>query len=126
MPAADDLQAWLRIPYVGGGRSADGADCWGLARIIRRAVRGDDLPALGGAMTADEASLHWFVEVETPGEGALAFVFDSDGVCRHVGIVLQIDGRCCVMDTAPDHGPRFQPRRYFERLFFDVRYHDHA
>lgn len=126
MPGADELRAWLRIPYVVGGRSPDGADCWGLARIVRRALRGDELPAFSAGAAGDAVALLGFAETDAPGDGALAFVGGSHGASLHVGIVLTVDGRCCVMDTAPAHGPRFQPRRYFERLFWDVRYYDNA
>lgn len=126
------LDAWLRIPYLRGGRSAAGADCWGLVRIVRQAVRGDVLPIYAEVPMDDRAE--WTrvqadfaaasFPVVDPMDGAIAFVFDG-GLCTHCGIVLTIDGRRCVLDSSSRQGPKFAPKKYFERQYQDVRYYDH-
>jgi hypothetical protein len=127
-----DLAAWMRVPYRRGGRTLAAADCWGLVRIIRQAVRGDVLPLFAEVIGEDREE--WtrvqsaFVAtarpVERPVDGSIGFVANAQGLCVHCGIVLTIDGRQCVIDTGVKHGPRFQARKYFERLYQDVRYYD--
>ena len=121
----------MRIPYVTGGRSAAGADCWGLVRIVRQALRGDVLPMYETVSAVDRADVpvvsadflaHGFPA--DPAPGVIAFVFE-DGECTHCGIVLDVDGRRIVLDTSSKHGPMQRRLRDFERVFRDVAYYDY-
>jgi cell wall-associated NlpC family hydrolase len=42
---------YVGIPFVSGGRDKTGADCYGLARLIRVEQFGDELPLLSGEYT---------------------------------------------------------------------------
>jgi len=131
-PTVAELEGWMAIPYVKRGRLLTGADCWGLVRLGRLALRGDLLPSYDSIDAEDKADLpavsadflclsHRVVE---PMDGAIAFVFER-GACFHAGLVVSVDGRVCVIETNEKTGPRYMPRRYFERIYGDVRYYDH-
>jgi len=129
----DVIHAWLACPYVPYGRDSAGVDCWGLARQLRRALRGDWLPAYDAVAPGDAPAmtqatsqmlLAGWVEC-APRVGALAVVWRS-GWCRHVGIVIEIEGRLAVMDTTRKTGPRWRYRADFEARHGEVRYYDAA
>ena len=42
---------YVGIPFVSGGRDRDGADCYGLARLVRMEQFGDTPPLLSGDYT---------------------------------------------------------------------------
>lgn len=112
----DDL--WT-IPYEPEGRTLEGADCWGLALIVRErlgcmaypefpAVRWDRPRANQGAFRTVAAHL---LEQDPPQPGAFACVIQAQGklagACLHVGVVIDIDGRRGVIDTNVRGGVRW-------------------
>jgi len=122
---------YLRIPYVAQGRDKDGCDCWGLVRMVRHALRGDDLsshsevdPDDKPAMTAATLDVlsGGFEEVD-PHSGAIACVWRS-GFCVHVGIVIEAEGRLVVLETTSRGGPRWLRIGDFEKRYRLVTYHD--
>ena len=113
------IDEWAGIPYRDYGRDAAGADCWGLVRIIRKAVRGDTLDCLlhldPEDATKKHASYQNLIEslVESkPIDGSIVFCFFGS-LCIHAGIILTVDGRQCVVDTTSRTGVRITPlQRY--------------
>lgn len=129
----DLIHAWLACPYHPHGRGVTGVDCWGLVRQLRHVLRGDWLPeyaeiAPGDSRamtrTAGHMILTGWAEC-APHGGALATVWRG-GWCRHVGIVIEIDGRIAVMDTTQKTGPRWVYQADFEAQHGTVRYYDAA
>lgn len=127
------INAWLRIPYRDYGRGEDGSDCWGLVRIVRRALRGDLLPAYGAVDPDDKAAMTavagqvigaGFAEV-APQVGALAAVWRGP-LCLHVGIVIEAEGRLAVLETNRATGPRWLRIKDFESRYPRVTYHDRS
>ena len=129
------LNELLAVPYTANGRSADGADCYGLTRMARvylfgkpwmpvhGAVEGSDKKALTGAVTEEAAR---YREVK-PYPGAVATAWRGS-LCTHIAIVVDVDGRRMILETnepgKADHGPRLVNLRHFEQRFLRVVYYD--
>lgn len=93
-----------RVPFVEKGRVMDGADCWGLVRIILKEERGIDLPDYLGVYNEDfkkwsqdertaleeimkaEADQKW-QEVTRP-QPFDVILMKMKGFATHVGIVI--------------------------------------
>lgn len=94
-------EKYMSVPFVDKGREMDGADCWGLARLIYKDELGIELPdyldAYEHTLERKAISLHisdvyeknW-VKVEEPKEFDLVIV-DISGVPMHIGIVTKKD-----------------------------------
>lgn len=128
----DDL---LSVPYEPNGRSAQGADCYGLVRMARAylfnrpwmpshgSVEGSDKRAMTEALVSEAVN---YRECDAyPGAIATAW---RGSLCTHIGIVVDLDGRRFVLETdepgVTNIGPRLTPIRYFEGRFLKVVYYD--
>jgi len=91
---------FIKIPFAELGRSREGADCWGLVRIVYEEMLGLNLPsyldysdtkdaeAISG-MISDQTVKKWkFIEPgdERPYDCA---VFKMAGIPMHVGVVVE-------------------------------------
>lgn len=89
---------YISIPFADHGRSKDGCDCWGLARIIYKEKLGIDLPELldykntkdsvNIAELYKDEHLHW---VEIPKGEEKEFdilVFRILGMPTHIAVVI--------------------------------------
>ncbi|MCK7461137.1 MAG: hypothetical protein MZU84_03270 [Sphingobacterium sp.] len=127
------IEKYLHIPYKDYGRDYDGADCWGLVRLIRHDLRGDWLPSFGEVLPDDKAAitssalkvidLHRLVETPSPAVGAIATIWKPN-LCTHVGIVVEIENRLAVIDTTRGAGVRWRTKERFDRAFARVKYYD--
>lgn len=89
---------YIHIPFVEHGRSIDGCDCWGLARIIYQEQLGIELPTLlDYKNTKDSHSIAELYEQEhltwqeVPDGQEKEFdilVFKILGLPTHIGIVI--------------------------------------
>lgn len=129
------LNDLLDVPYIPNGRSAEGADCYGLTRMARvylfgkpwmpvhGAVEGSDKKALTGAVTEEAAR---YREVK-PYPAAVATAWRGK-LCTHIAVVVDVDGRRMILETnepgKADHGPRLVNLRHFEQRFAKVVYYD--
>ncbi|NRA56230.1 MAG: phage tail protein [Gammaproteobacteria bacterium] len=118
---------YLTIPYIDGGRTAAGLDCWGLCREVLHQQFG--LPKLDGFgsispddKTAITRAYHQiepqFIE-SAPIPGAIAAGFKGD-LLIHVGIVVESNG-LKILHTSSRHGPSKISLRTFYRLFSRVK-----
>lgn len=91
----------MEIPFVERGRSMDGADCWGLVRLIYKNELGIDLPDYSDSYesTNDREMLANIVESESknnwhsvndPKEFDV-IILNMRGVPMHVGIVTKLN-----------------------------------
>lgn len=96
MSPAPWVEKWLGIPYVAGGRTREGFDCWGLVRAVLAQDFGiivpafdttaGDLAEVTKTMHGEAARSEW-IDVAAPGvrEGDV-LLFRILGVPSHVGI----------------------------------------
>lgn len=86
---------YVGIPYVVGGRTREGLDCWGLVRLVYDEQLGIKLPSFEHVAPGDEAAEvmarnreEWLpvADVSKPGDVALFRVLGSES---HVGLVTQ-------------------------------------
>lgn len=125
------MNQYLRVPYVDGGRTMGGLDCWGLALRIRADLGLPELPddplatrGNGKAIAEQFRSISESLARGEPVPGALAAVFKGS-LFVHVGVVVQADGRLWVMETNPDVG--FMMRRvsdFIAAYYKVIFYHD--
>ncbi len=90
---------YIGLPYVEGGRSWLGVDCWGLLKLVYHHEKGICLPDLPGIVQGsplvvsreiEEHSVDW-VGVSKPDDGD-AVAMGLKGIPHHVGIWLGEDG----------------------------------
>lgn len=128
------LTPYLRSVYHDGGRgeAVSGKrcfDCWGLVRAVRHELYGLPLLPSHGAVTArDKQAMTEVYHVEAEGftEGppcpaAIAAVWKS-GLCVHVAVCVDIDGRLGVLESSVKHGALWLSVDEFERRYLTVRY----
>lgn len=127
------MTRYLSMPYLAGGRTPTGADCWGLVRMAREEIRGDSLPMIPGVDSSNPPAIHAatvrtiaacdFRRTADPRPGAIAVV-KRGGVAVHVGIVVSTDVGLAVLDTSARKGPRWLRKPDYERLHGTVLYYD--
>lgn len=117
------------IPYEDGGRTRAGADCWGLVRLVLLEQFGVPWLAEWGDVfdgqherihAAFTASRPEFYQVRDPQAGDVVCVFNAEGWCAHVGVVIPGDSAHVVMHTRPEAGVSTLSVQRFAR-FYDHR-----
>jgi len=107
-----DLDQYAFVPYIDKGRSMDGADCWGIVRLVLQREHGiGDLPGFGDVgrkqlaeMAAGYEQTRRLFEPARPVPGAVAACFDSGGNFVHCGVV-ELSGSCLhVLHSTADAG----------------------
>ena len=124
------VEKYLFLEYEDGARGPDKMDCWGLVRhVLHHELGGRLMPSWGHvrntsprlftrAYKAEAASM---VEC-SPCVGAIAAVFRG-ALMVHVGIVIDIDGRLCVLEINPKAGSRWRTVADFQRPYLKVVYY---
>lgn len=130
-----DLNQYIGIPWVKGGHSLQGADCWGLVLLIQAGVHGVVIQRHKGAKAAGD-DLAEIIEGEEgngvwvecgPEDGAVV-VMDSKitGRPEHVGVYIAGEGVLhSVAATANGHSS-IAPLRVILRAFKAVRFYRYA
>lgn len=126
-----DVERYLAVPYVDGGRTMQGGDCWFFVLSVRADLGLPPLPPLHSttrhtplAMAHEYEQVSGTLEQCEPQVGAVAAVFRGR-LMVHVGIVLEIDGRLAVLETNPGSGPRWlRVRDFVERYYRVIFYRD--
>lgn len=118
---------YLTIPYVDGGRSDNGLDCWGLVRnVLHKHFNHPLFESFGNVHPDNKQAMHEGFkcvasefktsEIETASVAAGL----RNNCLIHVGVVLFIDGRLKVLHTSRRHGVALNTIREFNRLFPQV------
>ncbi len=121
-----DLEKYLDVVWVSGGRAFPNLDCYGVVNEVRRdlglepwdehdgAAR-DELPGLA-AQAAQQRRGSDLVE------GAVAFCYEGSMV-THVAVLVQVDGRMCTLECNEGRNVTVLPVSRFERRFNKVEYY---
>lgn len=121
-----DLEKYLDVVWVSGGRQFPELDCYGVVNEVRRdlglplwdehagATR-DDLPELARAAATEHAGSDLV-------EGAVAFCYEGSMV-THVAVLVEVDGRMCTLECNEAHNVTVLPVSRFERRFNKVEYY---
>jgi hypothetical protein len=127
------INEWLKIPYKDHGRDITGCDCWGLVRIARLELRGEELPSYGMVKPGNKFELthaadaiihdYEFKQIAIPKTGTIATVWRG-ALCYHVGIVVMCDCGLGVLETNSKSGARVKRLVDFNLANYDVRYYD--
>ena len=128
-------QHYLLAEYRDGARGEceDGItylDCWGLVREARHLHLGkrllpswanvrNTMPKLFTRAYQAEATS---MDKCNPEPGAIAAVFRGS-LMVHVGLVLELDGRLCVLEINPKSGARIRTVKDFEAPYLRVIYY---
>lgn len=120
------IEKYLSIPYVDGGRSMEGLDCYGLLIRIREELGLTAPPDVGSITRHNVVGMqHRYSETVgqleecQPEVGSIAGVFRNKALI-HVGVVVSIDGRLSVLETNPKSGPRWLRVREFQDQYAKV------
>lgn len=124
------MNQYLRVPYVDGGRSMEGLDCWGLALFLRRDLGLPELPddpaairGNGPAVSAQFAGISEAMQKGEPRSGSLAAVFKGS-LFVHVGVVIFADGRLWVAETNPGVGVMMRRLSDFVASYYKVIFYN--
>lgn len=122
------LNDYIFAPYEDGGRGP-AYDCWGLVRAVRHELYGCQLlPSFGHITRRDSTEFHKAhrdvargMRRCDPETGAIAVVY-TFGICRHVGVVVLLDGKLSVMETTSNIGVTISPVKQWESRFNNFSY----
>jgi hypothetical protein len=125
------IERYLKARWKKDGMSYPYLNCWGLVRIVRNELYGKPLlPALD--INADDARgkdyasntliAEYLIECQ-PLPGALASAWRV-GIFVHVGVVVEIEGRLCVLEIDDRSGVRWSRLQDFESRYTQVIYYD--
>lgn len=116
-------------PYLDGGRTLAGIDCWGVVLEVRRRMGLPDLPSIGGTVRTDvkAATVYYHaisaqMQPGAPIAGAVAAILRK-GLFMHAGVVVEADGRLWVMDTNPGTLPKMHTLADFQAAYLKVTFY---
>ena len=90
------VDRYIGIPFVDGGRTIKGLDCWGLFRLVYSEQFGIELPSYGEISAMDLLTVarainggqeDWFVPPDPREFDAVALRLYSHGWIAHVGVL---------------------------------------
>lgn len=121
-----DLEKYLEVVWVSGGRQFPELDCYGVVNEVRRDLGLPPWDEYPGATRDDLAELAQAATLQHAGsdlvEGAVAFCYEGS-VVTHVAVLVEVDGRMCTLECNEDRNVTVLPVSRFERRFNRVEYY---
>lgn len=120
-------ETYLGIPWVKGGNTRIGADCWGLTVMGLRDMYGVELKIYEGSkadgldlanIITHETAGHDFIKILKPSAGDIATM--SDDFPSHIGLCV---GANHILHTLEGRGVDITPVAVLERIFRKVEFY---
>lgn len=90
---------YIGLPFVLGGRTKEGLDCWGLVKVVYQEVKGIELPDFAGTVGAAALAakmqgpdLQAWQEIAEPTDGCMVAMSQKRHIIHHVGLWAAVDG----------------------------------
>lgn len=121
-----DIDKYLAVRWVAGGRVFPELDCYGVVQEVRRDLGLAPWPEYEGATREDLPGLAASAVSDRPGsdlvDGAVAFCYEGSMV-THVAVLVTVDGRMCALESSEAHDVTLLPLPRFERRYPRVEYY---
>ncbi|MFK3846602.1 hypothetical protein [Stenotrophomonas sp. NPDC078853] len=121
-----EIDKYLDVVWVAGGRAFPELDCYGVVQEVRRDLGLEPWPEYAGATRVELPDLAVAAAAERPGsdlaDGAVAFCYEGSMV-THVAVLVTIDGRQCALECSEAHNVTVLPLGRFERRYTSVEYY---
>lgn len=121
-----DLEKYLDVVWVSGGRQFPKLDCYGVVNEVRRDLGLEPWDEHAGATRDDLNALAGVAATEHAGsdlkEGAVAFCYQGSMV-THVAVLVEVEGRLCALECNDGRNVTVLPVSRFERRFNKVEYY---
>lgn len=121
-----DLEKYLDVVWVSGGRVFPELDCYGVVNEVRRDLGLPSWDEYPGATREELPELARQATLEHAGsdlvEGAVAFCYEGSLV-THVAVLVQVDGRMCALECNDGRNVTVLAVSRFEKRFHRVEYY---
>lgn len=121
-----DLEKYLEVRWVRGGRQFPELDCYGVVNEVRRDLGLEPWPDHAGATVQELPDLAADAASERSGSdmvpGAVAFCYQGS-VVQHVAVLVEADGRLMALECNEHHDVTVLPVARFECRFTRVEYY---
>ena len=121
-----DLDKYLAVRWVAGGRVYPELDCYGVVQEVQRDLGQTPWPDYPGATREQLPALATEAITRHAGsdldEGAVAMCYEGSLV-THVAVLVRVDGRMCALESSQAHNVTLLPLPRFERRYLRVEYY---
>lgn len=121
-----DLEKYLDVVWVSGGRQFPELDCYGVVNEVRRDLGLAPWDEYPGATREDLPELATAAALQHAGsdlvEGAVAFCY-AGSVVTHVAVLVVVEGRMSALECNDGRNVTVLPVARFERRFNRVEYY---
>jgi len=121
-----DLEKYLDVVWVSGGRQFPELDCYGVVNEVRRDLGLPPWDEHPGATREDLPELATAAALQHAGsdlvEGAVAFCY-AGSVVTHVAVLVDVEGRMSALECNDGRNVTVLPVGRFERRFNRVEYY---
>ena len=119
------------IPWVAGGRSYEGADCWGVVKLAAKALFRFTLPdyqyvpePMRGTFIDAASGLNCWTKINVPAAGAVVVLAPKGwNAPTHVGIMVDNSRMLHSTDSKPNGSSRLNTIDQIEKVYTVIGYY---